>query len=145
MYKFIKSDGGKSEYKHTGLKFKYLNGDCGPRALAIATGCTYEEAVIELRESAGLTNSGTHFNGFVHSLEWEDRDFHGYRFEWIPFKAVKGQKRMNPVDFCNQYSTGSYICRTARHVFAVVDGILYDTWEQRPDRCIYGAWKVISK
>jgi hypothetical protein len=50
---------------------------------------------------------------------------------------------MNPVTFCEQFTQGIYIARTAKHVFTVAFGVVYDTFPERDDRCIYGAWKIV--
>lgn len=50
---------------------------------------------------------------------------------------------MNPGKFCRQCGEGRWIAKTAGHVFAVIDGAVYDTASPRPDLCIYGAWKVV--
>lgn len=70
----------------------------------------------------------------------------GYRrktgCERLSFPAVKGERRMNPATFCETYTQGRYICRVAKHVFAVIDGVVHDEIENRPDRCIYLAWRI---
>jgi hypothetical protein len=60
----------------------------------------------------------------------------------VSFPAVKGERRMNPLTFCTQFQSGRYICRTAGHVFAVIDGVVSDMEPERADRCIYVAWMI---
>ena len=60
----------------------------------------------------------------------------------LSFPAVKGKERMNPSTFCQNYTEGVYICKVAKHVFTVIDGVVYDDFENRPNRCIYNAWKI---
>ncbi len=35
--------------------------------------------------------------------------------------------------------------RTPRHVFAFINGVAYDEFKERPDRCIYAAYKFTRK
>ena len=60
----------------------------------------------------------------------------------ISFPAVKGKPRMNPATFCKEFPKGRYICHVAKHVFAVVDGVVHDAFENRPNRCIYTAYEI---
>ncbi len=127
-YPFLYSDGGRSESRRPKQK-----NDCTVRAVAVALNEPYD-TVYEWFKGEGRKCS----KGF-HIKDWLAKDG---RFEKIPFPAIKGQKRMNPSKFCGEFKRGKYICRTAKHVFAVIDGVVHDTWEQRPDRCIYTAWEV---
>jgi hypothetical protein len=49
---------------------------------------------------------------------------------------------MSPALFVTQHPVGTYICRVAKHVFVVRDGVVLDEQENRPDRCIYTAWAI---
>lgn len=60
---------------------------------------------------------------------------------WFSFPAEKGIKRWTPDQFCFYFDKGTYILRTARHVFAVKDGNIYDT-SPNTGRCVYGAWWI---
>lgn len=51
---------------------------------------------------------------------------------------------MNPATFVSRFPRGRFICQAARHVFAVVDGVVIDEFENRADRCIYGAWEITA-
>ncbi len=59
----------------------------------------------------------------------------------LKFAAVRGKPRMIGKQFCAEHPTGRYILRMAHHVAAVVDGVLYDTWNST-GKCVYGAWEV---
>jgi hypothetical protein len=67
----------------------------------------------------------------------------GHRFEWLPFPAVKGQPRMNPARFTQEFPKGRFICQEAGHVVAWIDGVRHDAFQVYPRRCIYGAWRVV--
>jgi hypothetical protein len=121
-YPYEYNDGGKSTSKRSKQNY-----DCTVRALAIYKNIPYDEAYDILKNEGRKSGSG-----FMLS-EWLVKN----GFIRKTFPAIKGQKRMNPATFCKEYKTGKYICKTAKHVFAVINGVLHDEWEQRPDRCIY--------
>jgi hypothetical protein len=126
-YQWQPTDAGRSQSRRP----KQSN-DCTVRAVASAYGLDYDTAYDKLAAAGRKC-----FDGF-HLGPWLDDQ----GAEKLSFPAVKGQKRMNPAKFCAAYPKGRFICRTAKHVFAVIDGVVFDTWEQRPDRCIYVAWQV---
>ena len=49
---------------------------------------------------------------------------------------------MYPGDFCKIFPRGRWIIKTAKHVSAVVDGTIHDTFRPDPFRCAYGAWQL---
>lgn len=126
-------------------KLLRLKGDCVVRAIALATDTPYDDALSLVEEYGDLGyRGGAYMHSIVHGLHFHERTYHGKVFKWQPFQAIKGHPRMNPMSFCQKFKTGRYIVKTACHVFAVVDGIAYDTFAERPDRCIYGAWEVVE-
>jgi len=128
LYPFQHNDGGRA----TSRRPRQSN-DCTVRAFAIAEDLPYDEAYDALAHAGRKS-----WKGFSMS-RWLD---HQPGYVRLPFPAVKGERRMNPTTFCRQFPSGRYICKTAKHVFAVVDGVLNDDWAQEPDRCIYTAWRV---
>lgn len=44
----------------------------------------------------------------------------------------------------SDYPEGRFIVRVRRHAFAVVSGIVIDSWEQKPGRQIKSAWRVAA-
>lgn len=128
QYPFRFSDGGRSLSKRPRQK-----NDCTVRAVAIAREMDYDSAYDLLADAGRKCARGFHLPEWLNDQSWAVK---------IPFQARKGEHRMNPATFCESYTDGRYICRTAKHVFAVIDGVLIDSWEQRPDRCIYTAWKI---
>ena len=131
-YPWIQSDAGRSQSKRPKQK-----NDCTVRGLAIARDITYDCAYDILKSRERQCAKGFHIGQWLGKQPWAQK---------ISFPAVKGVRRMNIAEFCGQYSTGRYICRVAKHVFAVVNGVVYDTDINRCDRCVYLAWKVeVSK
>lgn len=130
-YPFIQSDGGRGASRRP----KQSN-DCTVRALAIARNMAYDDAYDLLAEAGRKCARGFHLQHWLNDQPFARK---------MAFQAVKGQRRMNPAAFCARFTKGRYICRASKHVFAVIDGVLYDTARNRPDRCIYTAWEIAIK
>lgn len=127
-YPFVWSDGGRAVSRRP----KQSN-DCTVRAVAIALNMSYDHAYDLLAGAGRKCWSGFDVVGWLAAQDWAEK---------IPFPAEKGRRRMNPAEFSKRFASGRYICRVAKHVFAVVDGVIHDSNEQRPDRCIYTAWRI---
>lgn len=128
-YRWVMTDGGRSTSKRPRQK-----NDCTCRALAIALNISYDAAYDMLHEAGRKCSRGFKFSDWVAKQPFATK---------ISFPAVKGQRRMNPASFTAQFPTGVYICKVAKHVFAVIDGVVHDVFENSPDRCIYTAWAVV--
>lgn len=129
-YPFMLNDAGRS----TSRRPKQSN-DCTVRALALARGMEYDEAYDVLADAGRTCGRGFDFVTWVAGQPWARK---------IAFPAVKGQTRMNPASFVQQFPSGVFICRVAKHVFVVKNGVVHDVFENRPDRCIYTAWEVVE-
>ena len=134
---FTPTDGGRS----TSTRPKSKE-DCTVRALALATGVSFDKAYDVLAIAGRKPHQRFAFKLWANSLA--PRYTLRVELRWHPFQAVKGESRMNPAKFCTQFLNGRWIVRTAKHVFAVIDGVVLDETSPRPDRCIYGAWEVIG-
>lgn len=135
--RFQKNDGGRAESRRP----KQQN-DCTVRAVALAFSIPYDDAYDALAIAGRKSWQGMHFGMWANS----DAPLHMLNkgLKWKPFPAVKGETRMNPAKFCELHKTGTWICRTAKHVTAVIDGVWMDTFSPNPMRCIYGAWEVTN-
>ena len=138
LVKFHPTDAGRSTSKRP-----RQHNDCTVVAIALACDMPYDAAYDLMAECGRTCSRGFH----MHDLEkgiaaaiLESRT--GKRLQWKSFPAVKGQSRMNPAKFCEDFQNGRYIVKTAKHVIAIIDGIVLDTKSPRPDRCVYGAWEV---
>lgn len=127
-YPWVLSDGGRSQSKRSAQK-----NDCTVRALAIARGLPYDEAYDILKDAGRKCSRGFDFVRWIATQPWATK---------IAFPAAKGQRRMTPAQFCIDHPRGTFILRVSKHVFAVVDGVVHDTFENRPDRCVYTAFRV---
>ena len=134
MFPFVYNDAGRLQSKRSKQK-----NDCTVRALALSAEADYDVAY-DLLKDRGRKAS----RGFLFPNRASDDCALGYKFIWQSFPAVKGQKRMNPERFAKEFPNGVYICRTAKHVYVVRDGVANDIFQNRPDRCIYGCWKVVK-
>jgi hypothetical protein len=85
-YPFVKTDGGRnlSVRKRT----KIDRGDCTVRAVAIACGITYDDAIDALNPDRNGTSLICGQFQFGHVMSTST--INGWRFEWIPFPAIRG-------------------------------------------------------
>lgn len=127
-YPMIFDDGGRLESRRP-----RQDNDCTVKALAIAALIPYDYAYDLLKANGRKSHRGFALPRWLDEQTWCDR---------LSFPAVKGERRMNPATFCQTFTSGRYICRVAKHVFAVIDGVVHDEFENRPDRCIYLAWRI---
>lgn len=128
-YKF--NDGGRSKY-YTAKNV----GDCATRAIAIASGCDYKEVYNRLRQVLGYSPR----NGIktVKDMHTAVELFGG---QWHSTMTIGSGCR---VHLCQGEipMTGRLVCRCSRHLVAVLDGVINDTYEpdRYGERCVYGYW-----
>ncbi|MHB1696541.1 MAG: hypothetical protein ACYCSQ_00315 [bacterium] len=126
-YRYFKTDAGRSSSKRP----RQIN-DCTVRAVAMAFSISYDEAYDRLKSFGRKCGRGFHIDDYM-SVAGAKK---------ISFPAVKGEYRMNTWKFCREYDKGTYICRVAKHVFTVIDGVVCDMVPPFLDRCIYKAWEI---
>lgn len=120
IQRFYWNDGGRSSCGFVGLA-----GDCVTRAISIATGLAYRDVYSELSKlsgtspRAGMVDSIT--AQYLISRGWERKATTGVLVEDFP---VPGGTSMIE---CHKRRRGN------RHVFAVIDGVLHDTWDPREE------------
>lgn len=108
--------------------------DCMVRSISTAFNKDYLETRRDL-------NKATKELGYTH---YSDHDFlYDYLkdYERLLFKATSGKPRLKLAEFAKGYSTGTYVVAVRKHVVAVVDGVILDSW----DSCyltVYTAWKI---
>ena len=97
-------------------------GDCAVRAVAKALDMTWERAYVELC-----------MNGFLmgdlpnSDLVWGSvLRLHGFSRDVIP-NTCPDCFTVN--DFCRDHPQGVFVLKSNGHVAAVMDGILYDSWD----------------
>lgn len=135
-------DGGRS----TDTKRRPHTADCMIRALVCATGLPYAQVYDEMIEEGVFSpKSGGFLDRLIGQLAFEERDYHGFKFEWIPFQAKKGVPRMNPDKFAEQFPTGNFILRMGHHYCSMINGVLRDCFVHTDMRCVYGAWRITQQ
>jgi len=122
-------------FKKCNVHPKMLNtSDCVVRAITKAKNADYMEVRKELNRSKNEL-------GFE---SYKDTKFiYQYLkdYQRLTFKAIKGIPRIKGDDFTSIYSKGVYILKMAGHITAVIDGVLYDTWDCT-HKTVYTAWKI---
>jgi hypothetical protein len=108
--------------------------DCVVRAVSTAFNAGY----VETRRDLNRIKKALGFNSY------KDHDFlYEYLkdYERLIFKAVRGQKRLKLDGFAKSYPKGTYIVAVRKHVVAVIDGVILDTWDSSY-LTVYTAWKI---
>lgn len=137
---YIFDDGGRAE-----AGFKGSAGDCVTRAIAIATGKPYREVyddLFELSRSSTMRRARDKasprdgvfrkvYQAYLESLGWE----------WIPVMKVGQGVTMHL--HRNEIPEGTIIVRLSRHLSAVKDKVVYDTFDpsRGGTRAVYGYFR----
>ena len=99
-----------------------LIGDCAIRAVAIATGQSWDDAYKSLVEYGyrmkNLPNADSVWGAYLKE--------HGCERKAIPEDCPMCYTIR---DFCRSHPKGTYVLATGNHVVAVIDGNYYDTWD----------------
>jgi hypothetical protein len=133
------TDGGRAE-----AGFQGKTGDCVSRALAIATEVPYRQCydlVAAMNWHHGLPRSAR--NGAISKGgRGGDKEFLDDLFEWEPLMQVGSGCRVHLHG--DELPGGRIIARVTRHLVAVIDGVLHDTYDasRGGTRCVYGVWHV---
>ena len=126
---FVPTDAGRA----TSMRPRQAN-DCSVRALALARGLSYDDAYETLKAAGRSCSTKFRMTAWLEDQPWA---------RGATFPASKGQRRMNPERFCADFHEGAWICKTAKHVFVIRDGVVFDESPVGASRCIYRAWRVI--
>ena len=130
-------DGGRAK-----AGFRGSARDCGVRAIAIATGKSYKEvykAANKMCKVDGFSNTfssarnGLFRTTFIRIMKW----LLGYEPEYHDFYKNGGKRKACRDDFPN----GRLILKMKKPYAAVVDGVIYDSWDSR-DRDVLGYWTI---
>jgi hypothetical protein len=113
---FKQTDGGKN---HAG--FLKENRDCTVRSLALAAGINYSDAHKCCSEAGRRPRQGLLDHGIQKAVSLASSRF-GITAKLIaPPHGTFAQMR-------EKYNQGRYIFTSSRHAFAVIDGVLHDSW-----------------
>jgi hypothetical protein len=135
---FVYHDGGRSEAGYKGNA-----GDCVVRSIAIITGKPYQEvydAINDISKTERITKrkktKSTARNG-VYKTTY-DKYIKSLGYTWIPtmFIGVGCKVHLN----ADELPSGRLIVSVSKHMTAVIDGVIYDTFNcsRVGRRCVYG-------
>lgn len=108
--------------------------DCVVRAISTAFNRDYLEVRRELNECKRNYNLSSY-----KELKFIPKYLKNY--DKIILRKNRSEKRLTLAEFSNIYNKGSYICKVAHHVVAVIDGYILDTWNSS-DKFVYSSWKI---
>lgn len=136
MIDFQHNDGGREA-----AGFKGIAGDCVTRAIAIATERPYKAVYDDLahrQQAIGRARSAR--NGVAKHITRELMKDLGWT--WTPTMFIGSGCRVHLR--ADELPAGRILCKLSRHVVAVVDGVLHDTYDSSRDgtRCVYGYWRA---
>ncbi len=142
---WVYNDGGR---KAAGRKGD--TGDCVTRAIAIATGLPYLEVYDVLAEGNKTQRRGKHdkkgrtrsaSNGINTKRKWFKDYMKSLGFEWVAVMGIGTGciMHLHP----DEIPMGTIIAKVSRHYVAVIDGVVYDTYDpsRNGNRCVYGYWR----
>ena len=143
---FVYDDGGR-----VNAGFKGDTGDCSTRAVAIATGNPYQQVyamfaalakvehatVKNPRAKAGSPRTGVSMKvikAYLETIGWV----------WTPTMAIGQGCTVHLRN--DELPAGRIIARCSRHLVAVIDGVIHDTYDSSRGgtRCVYGYWQDAS-
>jgi len=124
----ILTDAGRLQSKRS-----RQSNDCTVRALATVLAVPYDSAYDFLASKGRRSGRGFKLSSVVDGQRWATK---------TPFPARKGEPRMNLGTFVATHTEGRFIAKCAKHVIAIVDGVVFDEYPPRPDRCVYTAWAI---
>ena len=140
---FVQNDGGRAD-----AGFKGQTGDCSTRAIAIATGKPYREVYDALTALAKTKRrSKRHPNGHGAARTGVSRNvirqyMESIGWHWTPTMQIGSGCTVHLR--ADQLPSGRLVCSVSRHLAAVIDGVLHDTFDCSRDgaRCVYGYWSL---
>lgn len=139
------NDGGR-----VAAGYKGNAGDCVTRAIAIATGKPYQEVYDALNNFALSERTGKRKRGKSSARNGVYKEtYKKYLFwlgwQWYPTMAIGQGCKVHLK--ANELPQGSLIVIVSRHLVAVVNGVIQDTYDPSRDgtRCVYGYWQRQEK
>ena len=103
--------------------------DCVVRALSLASGISYPAMHKEMAELGRKNRCRT--KSFW--TDWAD--------EWCGPRVNYEKGKMTVLKFIQLNPKGRFVIRIRGHAFAVIDGVIHDTWEQRPGSWVISSWE----
>lgn len=139
--KFVYHDGGRAKAGYTGSA-----DDCVVRAIAIATQLPYQDVYNGINNAASVERKGKRKRGissarngvykqttrrYIESLGWR----------WTPTMHIGAGCTVHLRR--DELPSGRLIISVSKHLTAVIDGVIYDTFDpsRNGTRCVYGYWR----
>ena len=139
--KYEYNDGGRSE-----AGYKGSTGDCVVRAISIASQRPYEE-VYELVNSYALNEYKSRVSKKSNARTGVRKNtvrkmMQDLGFVWTPTMKVGSGCKVHLVE--SELPEGRLVVRVSKHITAVIDKVIYDTYDPSRDgtRCVYGYWRL---
>lgn len=142
MIGFIRNDGGRAA-----AGFKGSTSDCVTRAIAIASGRDYKEVYEAIRKiqksDNGKRGGGSPRNG-VHRQHYEPYIL-SLGFVWVPLMKIGSGTTVHVR--ADELPPGRLILSLSRHMAAVIDGVLHDTFDcsRAGRRAVYGYYRKVNQ
>ena len=125
MYKI--SDGGKQAFG-----FTHEKNDCTVRAVSFAYGIPYNEAHAKLKSYGRKDGKGFTFISFIESeKKYINSEHSSYNYKIGTLRK-----------FLQEHPTGTFILIKRGHAFAVIDGVVYDSWKPGMKTQILQWWQI---
>jgi hypothetical protein len=121
--------------------------DCVVRAIASASGMTYDRAHKFVAKHFGRKpKKGTYyFNSTMSNFEKNSLKINRKSVKGVPHQFLKsGKGRMSVGTFIQEYNWGTYVIAVAGHAFTIKDGVVLSGWSDaaKVRRVVEGAWKI---
>ena len=137
----------KHQYNDGGREaagYKGDTGDCGVRAIAIATGHDYQTVYDEINALCKQTEARTrkrksNARTGVHR-HIVDKYLTSHGWTWMPTMQIGSGCTVHMRE--EELPAARIVCRLSRHFAAVIGGVLHDTYDSSREgtRCVYGYW-----
>lgn len=143
--RFTYDDGGRAAEG-----FKGSAGDCVVRAIAIAARLPYKTVYDRVQREAkterlpaagkGVRMRSNPRTGVQVKRAWFKRYMAELGFTWHPTIGIGTGCTTHLVE--SELPHGRIVCNVSRHMVAVIDGVIHDTYDPTRDgtRCVYGYW-----
>ena len=139
--RFVQHDGGRKESGKLPIPNKRGYGDCVVRAVAIAAGLHYNDVWNFCTEHMiSLTGYRDADRGVVTRHDRFKAYMRGLGFEWVPTMSIGSGCRVHLR--ADELPPGRLAVRVSGHYVAVINGVIFDTYDCSRDgtRCVYGYW-----
>ena len=128
--------------------FKGTTGDCVVRAIAIATNKPYKEVydtINKIAKDERITKRGIKSNSRTGvSRKTCNTYLEGLGWRWTATMHIGQGCKVHLRN--NELPSGKLIVRLSKHLTAVVNGVIQDTFDcsRKGTRCVYGYWAKIG-